>query len=96
MQEIGSLNQLISKLGKRHSGAAVRIQAFFYRIFRHHIIYSDVLANVANKIQEAEIFHPVVIIHHFSSIRGVRFEVEEPSELLFNAFLIVAERWFVQ
>ena len=48
----------------------------------HHIIYSDVLTYFANKIEESEIFHPVVIVHQFGTVRYIRLEVEELGKLI--------------
>ena len=45
----------------------------FYRVVCHHIVHSDVLTYFANKIEESEIFHPVVIVHQFGTVRSVSY-----------------------
>ena len=96
MKEVISLKQLISELGKWQSITRFTIQTAFYRVFCHHIIHSNVLTYFASKIEESEIFHPVIIVHQFGTVRHIRLEVEELGKLIFNTCLIVTQCFLVQ
>ena len=96
MKKIISLKQLVSELSKWQSITCFTIQTTFHRVFRHHIVYSDVLTYFANKIEESEVFHPVVIVHQLGTVRYIRLEVEELGKLILDTCLIVTQCFFVQ
>ena len=54
------------------------------------------LTYLANKIKEAEVFHPVVVVHQFGTVGYIRLEVEELRKLFFNTRLIVIQCFLVQ
>ena len=74
MQKVITLNQLIGEFGKRHAVCVFSGQPLFNRIFGHHIVYGDVLANVSYKLKKADVFHPIVIVYELCGVgpRGVK------------------------
>ena len=90
VQKIITLHQLVGKFGKRHSLSGFARKAFFYRVLCHHVVYGDVLANIADKTEERKVLHPVVIVHHFGAVGGVGIEVEQFPELFFQTFLVMS------
>ena len=54
------------------------------------------LADVADEVEEREVFHPVVVVDHERGVGGVGVEVEEFGELGLDGFLVVAKRFFVE
>ena len=54
------------------------------------------LADVADKLQETELAHPVVIIHKYGAIGLIRVKAEELAQLFFDAFLIMAKGLLVE
>ena len=65
-------------------------------VLGHHVVHGDVLAHLAGEVEEGEVLHPVVVVHHFGGIRLLRLEVEELGHLLFDALLVVAQGFFVE
>ena len=63
IEEVIALQQLIRELRERHTNTGVTAQTLLHRVFGHHIIDGDVLTDVANKIQEGIVFHPIVVVH---------------------------------
>ena len=54
------------------------------------------LAHLTSEIQEGEVFHPVIVVHHLGSIRILAFKVEELGHLCLDALLVVTQRLVVQ
>ena len=96
IQEVVTLQQLIGKLSERQAVASLTIQSFLNRILCHHVIHGDVLTHLTSEIQESEIFHPVVVVHHFSSIGLLTLKVQKLSHLLLDALLVVIQRLGIQ
>ena len=93
---IVSLKQLVREFRKRHTDRRFAAQAFFNRFFSHHIVNSDMLTDIADKIQERIILHPVVIVYQLGSIRRVRIEIQKLGQLLLNAILVMTKRRFIE
>ncbi len=53
------------------------------------------LAHVADEFEEAEIFHPVVVVDEFGCVRRVAVEVEEFCKLALDGFLVVTQGFLV-
>ena len=66
-------------------------EALLDRVLGHHVVHGDVLANVANEVQEREVLHPVVVVHEDSVVGRIAVKVEELGELLAYALLVVAQ-----
>ncbi len=94
-QVVVALQQLIGELGERHTYARFRAEALLHGVFSHHIVDGNMLADVADKVQERIAFHPVVVVDQFGSIGSIRVEIKELRQLLFDTFLIVAKRFFI-
>lgn len=80
IQKIGPLYQLIGKFGERHT-VAFAVEPLFDRVLGHHVVYRDALSDVPDELQKRKVFHPVVVVDQFGSVRSVRFEVDEVGEL---------------
>ena len=52
MQEVVSLKQLVGEFRERQAVARFSVEAAFYGILSHHIVYGDVLAYLAGKVEE--------------------------------------------
>src|SRR5690606_206132 len=89
--KIVALNQLITEFGKRHSGFTFK--SFLYRIFGHHVIHSNMLTYITNKIQKTKIPEPIVVINHFGTI-GTAVEVEKFLKLICQASHIMVKYIF--
>ena len=96
MEEVVSLKQLVGEFGERKAVARLAVKAFLYAFLGHHVVYGDVFADVARKVEELEVFHPVVVVHEFGAVRGVAFKVEEMCELFFYAAYVVCKRFLVE
>ena len=66
-------------------------QTLLHRVLGHHIVDGEVLAHVADKLQETVVLHPVVVVDQNCGIRSTAVEIKEFFELLTQAFLIVAK-----
>ena len=53
-------------------------------------------AHVADKVEEREVLHPVVVVDEFGAVWCVGVEVYDVRELAFDCFLIVAKSGFVE
>ena len=95
VEEIVALQQLVGKFGERHTVVGISREAFFHRVFRHHIVDGDVLAHIADKLEETVVFHPIVVVDQDGGIGRIAVEIEEFFQLLAQAFLIVAQRMFI-
>ena len=49
------------------------------------------LAHLAREVEEGEVLHPVVVVHHLSLVRLSAIEVEELRHLLLDSFLVMIE-----
>src|SRR5690606_2942561 len=54
------------------------------------------LADIANKRKEGELFHPVVIVHQDCPVGNITFKVEEFCQLLFDRFLVMSQGLLIQ
>ena len=71
--KIITLHQLVRKFCKAHSriafpGVSSWPNSFFYAILSHHVVYSNMFSDVANKTQKAHILKPVIVVHHFRAV----------------------------
>ena len=87
MQEVGPLNELVGELGERHA-LALAVEAFLDRVFGHHVIDRNALADIADELQKRELLHPVVVVDQLGRIRFVGREVDQPLELPADTLLI--------
>ena len=95
MQKIGSLHQLVRKFGERHA-VALAAEALLDRVFGHHVVDRNAFADVANKFQEREILHPVVVVDQFGRIRSVGLEVDQVTELPSDPLLVATQGLLVE
>ena len=95
VQEVVGLHELVGEFGERHP-FAFAVEAFLYRIFGHHVVHGNQLADVADEIQEGDSLHPVVVVHQHRRVGSVRFEIEQLGELFLDRLLVVAEGLFIE
>ncbi len=74
---IVALKELIGELGEAHALLRFAAQALFHGVLGHHVVDGDVLADVADEVQEAIVLHPVVVVDKLGGIGRVRVEVKE-------------------
>ena len=67
-----------------------------HALLSHHVVDGDVLAHHACEVEEGEVLHPVVVVHHLGLVGRVGVEVEELSHLSLYALLVVIERFVVE
>ena len=96
MQKIVPLQQLIGKFGERQTVACFAVQALLHTVFGHHVVDGDVFANFARKVEEGEIFHPIVVVDHLGCVGQFRVKVEKARHLRLDALLVVIKRFGVQ
>ena len=87
---------MVGKLGKGHTLRELPVETLLDGVFRHHIIDGDEFTDIACKIEESIVFHPVVVVDQLSSIGRIGVEIEEPLQLALDAFLVVAQGRFVE
>ena len=95
-EEVIALEQLIGELGEAQSVAGGAIEALLNAVLRHHVIHGNVLAHLTGEVEEGEVLHPVVVVHHLGGIGFLRFKIKELGHLGLDALLIVTQRLFVQ
>ena len=95
MQEVGPLNELVGELGERHA-LALAVEALLDRVFGHHVIDRNALADIADELQKRELLHPVVVVDQLGRVRFVGREVDQPLELPADTLLIAAQRLLVE
>ena len=91
VQEVIPLQQLVRKLGERHTVLRVAAKALLHRILCHHIVDGNVLAYVADEIKETIVLHPVIVVDKDGVVGRIAVKVEELGKLPLYAFLIVAQ-----
>jgi len=89
VHEIVGLQEHIAELGVAQPAVGA-LQAGFDRVLGEHHVDGEVLAHVAQELQEAEAAHPIVVVHHQRCV-GLGGEVEEPAKLLLDGTRIGAE-----
>src|SRR5690606_28123162 len=62
----------------------------------HHVIDSDVLSYIANKVQKREFRHPVIIIDQFGFVLFGSLKIQELTQLFLDTADIVLQRFQVQ
>ena len=95
-QEVIALQELVGELGEAQAVAGGAVEALLHTVLGHHIVHGDVLAHLARKIEESEVLHPVIVIHHLGGVRLLRLEIKEFGHLVLDAFLVVAQSLFVE
>ena len=83
-EEVVALQQLVAELGERDAG----LHAFLHAVLGHHVVDGDVLAHVADEIEEEVVLHPVVVVEYLGTVDGV-VEVEEARKLPLDAVDVV-------
>ena len=96
IKEVVALHKLVRKFGKRHALLRLAAEAFLHRVLRHHIVYCDVFAHIADEVEKAEVLHPVVVVYKFGCVGGIGVEVKKAGKLLFDCLLIMAQSFFVE
>ena len=91
-----ALHELVAEFREGHALGGVTGQALFHAVLGHHVIDGDVLAYVADKVDEAVVLHPVVVVHQFGLVGGVGLKVQETGELGLDAGHVVVEGFLVQ
>ena len=94
--EVVALHELVAELGEGHAFGRVALEALLHGILRHHVVHGDMLADVADEIDEGIVLHPVVVVHEFGLVGGVGVEVQETGELLLQAGDVMVEGLLVQ
>ncbi len=54
------------------------------------------LADIADEVEEGEVFHPVIVVDHLGGIGCVGVKVKKFAELTLDGLLVVAEGLFAQ
>ena len=75
VQEVVALKQLIGELGEAEAVASGTVKALLHALLGHHIVHGDMLTNLTSKVEEGEVFHPVIVIYHLGSIGLFRLEI---------------------
>ncbi len=96
VQEVIALQQLVGELGEGHPFTGLAAQSLLHRVFRHHVVDGEVLADVADEVEKGVVFHPVVVVHQDGPVGDVALEIEEPGQLLLDGLLVVAQRSLVE
>ena len=96
VQEVITLEQLISKLGERQSVAGLAVQTTLHAVFRHHIVHCDMLAHLAREVEEREFLHPVIVVDQLGCVGSVAVEIQEFRQLLLDAVLVVTKHFLCQ
>ena len=84
MQKVIPLHQHIGKFRKSNSSFKTAAD----NIFIKHIVYVDILSDVAQEIQESIVLHPVVVINKFS------LSVDKAVNLIVNALNVAVHGFF--
>ena len=105
MHEIVALQQLVAELGVADAFGALLgcgsgvgfggANTALYRVLGHHVVYGEVLAYLAQKLQKAKVFEPVVVVHD-QRPGGSGGEVQKLLQLCPNAVLVAAQGGFVE
>ena len=88
--KVVALNELVAELRE----ADARFLAAFHRILGQHVVDRDVLAHVANELEEAHFFEPIVVVHDAGSVRTAK--VQELFELVPLARKVVLQRVHIE
>ena len=88
--KVVALNELVAEL--RETDA--RFLATFDGILGEHVVDGDVLAHVANELEEAHLFEPVVVVDDAGSVRTAK--VQKLLELAALAREVVLQRFHVK
>ena len=94
VQEVVALQQLVSELRKGKTVAGFAVQTLLDRVLSHHIIYGDVLAYFAGKIEKSKIFHPIVVVHQLCTVGSVRVKIQELAQLFLHARHVALQGFF--
>ncbi len=95
IQEVVTLYQLVREFCEGHA-IAFTVEALLDRVLGHHIVDGDVLADVADEVEEGELAHPVVVVDEHCGIATGFFKVEEFLQLLPDASLVVTQSVGIQ
>ena len=73
-----SLKELVAELGEGHALAGLVGKALLDGILRHHVVDGDMLADVADEIEEGISLHPLIVVDKLGFVRSVRIKVQDP------------------
>ena len=91
VQIVVALQQLVAELGERHAVVGIGGQTFLDRVLGHHVVDGDVLADVADEVEEAVALHPVIVVDQDGVVGRITVKVQELGQLLADALLVVAQ-----
>ena len=94
MKEVVPLQQLVGEFREGKTVTCLTVQTLLYRIFRHHIVHSDVLTHFTGKIEESEVLHPIVVVHQLGTVGGIRIKIQELGELGLHTGQVALQRLF--
>ena len=90
VEEVIALDQLVAEFRKAHAA----FQSVLHRVFGGHVIHGNVLADISNEIEEAEVFEPIVVVDYARCIGA--FKVEKARELGLLTVEVVFENFKIQ
>ena len=76
-EEVVALQQLVGELSEAEAVAGGAVEALLHAVLGHHVVDGDVLAHLACEVEEGEVLHPVVVVHHLGGVGLLRLEVQE-------------------
>ena len=94
--EIVALDELVGELGKRHTVAGFTTQTLLDRVLGHHIIHGNSLAYFTRKVDEREILHPVVVVHHNRREFARRIKIQKSRQHTFNPGHILSQSFLIE
>ena len=68
--KVVALNELVTEFREADAGFLAR----FHGVLGQHVVDGDVLAHVADEVQEAKIFEPFVVVHDLGSVGPAEFQ----------------------
>jgi len=81
--EVVALQDLVAELGEAH--AVVGLHALLHAVLAEHDAHAEIAADLAQQVDKGERLEPVVVVDQDGRIGGLRVEVDEAREVLFNA-----------
>ena len=91
VEEVVALEKLVGEFGERHPLARFARKTLLHGVLGHHVVDGQILAHVADKVEECVVLHPVVVVHEDGGVGGVAVEVEEAGQLTLDGLLVMAQ-----
>ena len=96
MEEVESLKKLVCEFGEGESVAGLSVETLLHGVFGHHVVDGDMLSYLTGEVEEADVLHPVVVVHEFGSVGSIALEIEEAAKLFFDSLLVMTQCGFVE